>query len=1219
MISYGVPIDAQRDGTRQSERSNCVLVLGMHRSGTSALTRVLNLHGLSLGNSLLASNSANERGFWEHVDFLTFNDRLLNRLGRNWDDAGRLPDLWWRGDGLRGFEGELAALVTRDFSHVTLWGAKDPRLCRLAPLWRKVLSGIGVEPCYVLPLRNPYEVAASLTTRDGIERNRGLVLWLRYVLEAERHTRGAVRIFTSYDQLLSDWADTIGRLSRGLNLQLPKSSDQVVSQVDEFLSPGLRHHHSLTREAVPRWLRPLVDETYEYLLGMVDCDSEPDVSFLDHAAAELNELEDAFTVHAPVSVAVPDTGTHAEPAISYADWIEIFGPQESDGQVMAERMVRTWTSYPTIHLICPVGPGQLASLAPTLKSLSEQLYTGWELAVVSAEPCPEYLFQAFPNLKWLQTAEEPVVAANAVISEIQSDWAAVIRPGDRLAPHALFTFFDYLHRYPDWHFMYADEDRLDSAGMRSEPWLKGDADTDRLRVKDCIGGFCLVRRENLVAWGGYARELPIQGYDLALRVLEQSGISGLGHVPHVLYHCGSVTSGLYAASSHGPARKALLAAHLGRCGETGEIDEGLTPGSLRVRYPNRGRPKVTVVIAVRDDLKALESCLDSLQANTTYPAMELLLVDEGAETEDAVDYLNALREQQGVRLIKASSPGNRAAAYNEAAQVAEGEFLVFVDRRIIFVQPDWLDQLMGHAQRSGVGAVGARVVGTDKIIAHSALILGLEGLAGDAYSGLSVWDPGYAGSALIDQGVSALPAACFAVPKALFEALGAFDANSFSNAWYHLDFFLQLQDKGFRIVWSPHILLGWQSALDAGAAPAVSQQDEEARILDRWLAELARDPCYNRNLSLSHRDFRLREESTASWDPVLDDRPRILGIPADTYGCGEYRVLAPLRSLGDAALARCGVTTPQEDQPRVPSVIELERLAPDALLLQGTLYDTHLEALNRYKRFNKVFRVFDMEDLKTTIPIKNSRRKILLPHIKARTREALSYCDRLVVTTEPLADAYRSMVGDLRVVPNYLPRIRWAGLQSLRRQGKRPRVGWAGGQQHEGDLELLAPVVEATAKEVDWVFLGMCPEALLPYVREVYPFGSFAEYPRRLASLNLDVAVAPLEQHPFNVAKSNLRLLEYGVLGWPVVCSDIEPYRGAPVHRVSDDPAAWIGAIRERVYDLDAAAVEGDYLKSWVTSNWMLEDHLDEWLVALLPGGGNTAEKRFKEAANSGP
>ena len=202
------------------------------------------------------------------------------------------------------------------------------------------------------------------------------------------------------------------------------------------------------------------------------------------------------------------------------------------------------------------------------------------------------------------------------------------------------------------------------------------------------------------------------------------------------------------------------------------------------------------------------------------------------------------------------------------------------------------------------------------------------------------------------------------------------------------------------------------------------------------------------------------------------------------------------------------------------------------------------------------------------------------------------------------------MASDIRVLPNYLDNRVWGGLRSGRRRGERPRVGWAGAMQHAGDLEIIEAVVRETAQELDWVFFGMCPDSIRSQVREVHTAVPFDQYAEKLASLDLDLAVAPLEHNRFNEAKSNLRLLEYGVLGWPVVCSDILPYRNAPVARVANNTRAWVKAIRERVNDLDALAAEGDQMRRWVLSNWMLEDHLGEWLDALNPAGAARCGRR---------
>jgi glycosyltransferase involved in cell wall biosynthesis len=177
----------------------------------------------------------------------------------------------------------------------------------------------------------------------------------------------------------------------------------------------------------------------------------------------------------------------------------------------------------------------------------------------------------------------------------------------------------------------------------------------------------------------------------------------------------------------------------------------------------------------------------------------------------------------------------------------------------------------------------------------------------------------------------------------------------------------------------------------------------------------------------------------------------------------------------------------------------------------------------------------------------------------------------------------------------------WGQLKSRRRRGPRLRVGWAGAQQHAGDLRLLRDVVAATHGEVDWVFFGMLPEETRPLIAEVHDYVPLAAYPEKLASLDLDLAFAPLEIHPFNEAKSNLRLLEYGVLGWPVICTDIFPYRtdDPPVVRLPNDAEKWIAAIRERIADPDALAREGDALRAWVEKHYLLENRLGQWFEAF--------------------
>ncbi len=383
-------------------------------------------------------------------------------------------------------------------------------------------------------------------------------------------------------------------------------------------------------------------------------------------------------------------------------------------------------------------------------------------------------------------------------------------------------------------------------------------------------------------------------------------------------------------------------------------------------------------------------------------------------------------------------------------------------------------------------------------------------------------------------------------------------------------------------------------------------QNAAHQLAKRWLPELADDPAWNRNLSLSRSDSVAESELVSTWNPDFQDRPRLLWMPLASPGQAEYRTFSPMRALHDAGLAQCAaVCQPRHGHPdRAPPPVELARLAPDTLILHAPVDDTRCISLLHYKEINAdILRVYSLDDLITDIPDGSYVRRNLPANVmKERLRLGLAACDRLIVTTEPLADAYRDLIGDIRLLPNTLEWKTWGALQPARRRGAKLRVGWAGAQQHAGDLKFMLDVVKATHAVVDWIFLGMMPMGAQAYVAEFHDFvHHFADYPAKLASLDLDLAVVPLETHPFNEAKSNLRLLEYGILGWPVICTDIYPYRtdAPPVTYLPNDAEKWIAAIRERIGEYDALAREGDALREWVKQHYLLENNLERWLSAL--------------------
>jgi len=226
-----------------SERA--LIVLGMHRSGSSVLTRIINLHGGKLLGDLTKPNRYNERGYWENPTTHLINDEILGFQRSAWFD--------WHSYSLDSlppnkrnyFENKIVRFLSDeiDFGNTPLFVIKDPRICKIFPIWQNALRTIGAKVSIIIPFRHPNEVAASLAHRDHLPRNWSLLLWLRYMLDIERFSRGHSRVFLSDDKLLLDWQSAFQNMERLLQLKWPIASTSISSEVEAFLSPDLKHHH----------------------------------------------------------------------------------------------------------------------------------------------------------------------------------------------------------------------------------------------------------------------------------------------------------------------------------------------------------------------------------------------------------------------------------------------------------------------------------------------------------------------------------------------------------------------------------------------------------------------------------------------------------------------------------------------------------------------------------------------------------------------------------------------------------------------------------------------------------------------------------------------------------------------------------------------------------------------------------------------------------------
>jgi hypothetical protein len=184
------------------------------------------------------------------------------------------------------------ATIASEFEGSRSFVLKDPRMCRLTGFWADVFAEMGIRPLFVLPVRNPLEIAASVHRRDGIEPWLTLLVWQRHVLESEFRTRGFPRVFTSYDDLLADWRQVTDRIGSTLGLTWPRSVSEAAGEMEALLSDKHRHHHAVSDEALPANMREL--------FGIIDRwshdgESSDDFLALDRIRNEFDEASAAFS------------------------------------------------------------------------------------------------------------------------------------------------------------------------------------------------------------------------------------------------------------------------------------------------------------------------------------------------------------------------------------------------------------------------------------------------------------------------------------------------------------------------------------------------------------------------------------------------------------------------------------------------------------------------------------------------------------------------------------------------------------------------------------------------------------------------------------------------------------------------------------------------------------------------------------------------------------
>ena len=219
-----------------------ICILGMSRSGTSLTARLLNLCGVDLGpeDELLSGLPSNPDGHWENKSMMRFNEWLLRSLGGTWRNPPE-PAAGWELTRTLAEEREMARrFLETAFGDRELWGWKDPRSCLTLPFWQNLLPDMR----YVICLRNPLDVAASLDRREGFEASESFGLWLAYVEAALAGTKGRPRVFVSYEDYFDDWRAPVARLARFVGREPPADGSASSTRIEGTIKESLRHHRT---------------------------------------------------------------------------------------------------------------------------------------------------------------------------------------------------------------------------------------------------------------------------------------------------------------------------------------------------------------------------------------------------------------------------------------------------------------------------------------------------------------------------------------------------------------------------------------------------------------------------------------------------------------------------------------------------------------------------------------------------------------------------------------------------------------------------------------------------------------------------------------------------------------------------------------------------------------------------------------------------------------
>jgi len=553
----------------------------------------------------------------------------------------------------------------------------------------------------------------------------------------------------------------------------------------------------------------------------------------------------------------------------YSDWIELC---RTDA---VSKKAEVMDGDPLISVLLPVYNTPLKWLRLCIESVLKQNFPKWELCIVddaSSDARVRDVIGSYSDrdsrikIKTRKENGHIAAASQDALEMASGEFVVLLDHDDELMPDSLLEVVNALRLMPYLDFIYSDEDKIDEENRRFDPYFKPDWNPDLLLSQNYICHMVAIRKSLVLRAGGFRPGYDgSQDHDLFLRCASLVDAGHIFHIPKILYHWraikGSVALDNAVKKYAGDAGVRAISDYLSLISPGAKVEQ-LPHGHYRIRYPIPAPPpKVTLIIPTRDRVDLLKRCIESILRKTRYLNYEILVIDNQSKESDTLAYFYELRQIANIRIAPFEDAFNYSAINNYAVKITDADVVGLVNNDIEVINPDWLDELVGHVIRPGIGAVGAMLYYPNNTIQHAGTILGIGGVAGHIYHNFQRGSPGMAGRALVAQNLSAVTAACLVVKRERYLECGGLDEKNLPVAFNDVDFCLRLMQAGYHNVWTPFAELYHHESASRGLEDTPEKRKRFMKESDymrhRWGRILDNDPAYNPNLTLDSQDSSL--------------------------------------------------------------------------------------------------------------------------------------------------------------------------------------------------------------------------------------------------------------------------------------------------------------------------------------------------------------------------